>query len=424
MANTHSFETKFSKRMQASFYNMPIFRGIVNFEERANLSDGQSVVRPRKSIMTAADYTRGTDASLQTITEANETLTVNTAKIVPFSIDDLDKVQSNYPLMNEYADDAMSVINSSLDGDILAEYTNATSTVDDGDLGGTAGNPFTATTSNWTKAVSKAMQKLQEQNVDLTGMMALPGDFAKKIGFKGLVGKGFGAVSPQLNQLMVETLGSRESDLGDRVGVNGFQRSYLGFDMMLSNNTAWSAVLNLATNPTNGDTVVIDGVTFTFVSTIGSTAGNVLIAGAVDGTRANLEGAINSPTTTDANQVAVSSTRSNNYTLADSEKMDLFTATNDDTADTLSLVAKERSWVALSETLTDVTDAFVKETQHNLFGKKGAIDMVIQVAPKVSTSDIPLQLGKYVKPHVLYGKKTFNEGARQLVDVQINTAAF
>lgn len=424
MANTHSFETKFSKRMQATFYNKPVFRMIANFEERSNLIDGQSVVRPRKSIFVTQTYTRGSDLTMQTITEANETLTVNTSVSSPFPLDNLDEVQSKYSLMNEYADDAMSVINAQMDGQVLAEYASANDTVDDGDIGGTAGNPLTLTTSNYLKVLSKSLQKLREQNVDITGKMSLPDDFQKKLGFRGLVGTGFGVISPQMAQVAEEYNAGRETMEGDRVGINGFVRSQMGFEQFISNNLAWSAVLNLATTPTNGDTVVIDGVTCTFVTTIGSTAGNVLIGGSADVARANLTALINDPTTTSANQVAVSSTRANNYTLSDAEKFGKITATNDNSANTMSLVAVERSWVALSETLTDATDAWVKETQHNLFGKKGAIDMVVQVEPKVKVSDIPLQIGDYVKPYVLYGLQTFNEGARQLVDVQINTAAF
>src|SRR5690606_7901940 len=129
-----------------------------------------------------------------------------------------------------------------------------------------------------------------------------------------------------------------------------------GLDIYLTNNLSWSGVLNLATNPTNGDTLTIDGVTVTFVSSIGSTAGSVLIAGTVDGTRANLAGLINNPSTTSANQVAVSSTRSNNYTLSDKEKFDRLVATNDDTADTLTIVGEGVSYISVAEALTDPTD--------------------------------------------------------------------
>lgn len=61
-------------------------------------------------------------------------------------------------------------------------------------------------------------------------------------------------------------------------------------------------------NPANGETVTltINGTAcvFTFVSSIGSTPGNVLIGGTQTITRANLAALINAPGTTNANQVA------------------------------------------------------------------------------------------------------------------------
>lgn len=66
--------------------------------------------------------------------------------------------------------------------------------------------------------------------------------------------------------------------------------------------------LAINTNPSNGETVVItvDGtpVTFTFVTTIGSNQGNVLIGGSASVSRANLVNLINNPSVTNANQVA------------------------------------------------------------------------------------------------------------------------
>lgn len=427
MANTHQFETKFSKRMQSTFYNRPVFRALVNTEERANLVDGQSVTRPRKGLFVSQDITRGSDLSMQTINEEAETLTVNTAKSSPFSIDSLDAIQSNYQLMNEYADDAMAVVNAAIDADVLAEYSNATSTVDAGDVGGSSGSPISLTTSNILKVLSKATMKLRRQNVQVTDKFELSAE-AFQNGVEGgrkVVGKGFVAESPEFAQVLDEYYSNRETVGGDQSFANGYTgKAAYGLECYMTNNAAWSAVLALATQPTASDTLTIDGVTVTFVSTIGSTAGNVLIGADVDATRANLAGLLTNPGTTSATQVAVSSTRANNYTLSDKEKFDRITATNDDTANTLTTTAKGVSYLEVASSLTDGSDGWTKETQHILAGRKGATDMVIQAEPQVMVSDIPLQIGKYVKPYSLYGLKTYNEGARALVDIQIDSSSF
>lgn len=81
-------------------------------------------------------------------------------------------------------------------------------------------------------------------------------------------------------------------------------------------NFAWAASLlltvSLGTNPSNGNTlsIVINGttITFQFVSSIGSTAGNVLIGGSATATVANLLALLNAPATTNSTQVALSGT--------------------------------------------------------------------------------------------------------------------
>jgi hypothetical protein len=66
----------------------------------------------------------------------------------------------------------------------------------------------------------------------------------------------------------------------------------------------------LSTNPTNGKTLTFDingtNVVLTFVSSIGSTAGNVLIGASAAATCANLLALLNQPQTTTANGVALS----------------------------------------------------------------------------------------------------------------------
>jgi len=50
--------------------------------------------------------------------------------------------------------------------------------------------------------------------------------------------------------------------------------------------------------------------------------------------------------------------------------------------------------------------------------------MVMQSEIGVALSDIPKQLGKWVKPNALYGKKTFAEGAAALVSVDVDSSTW
>lgn len=68
----------------------------------------------------------------------------------------------------------------------------------------------------------------------------------------------------------------RESGLGDATFVNGYPaQKLLNALLVTSNNLPWSATLTLGANPSDGDTVTIAGVTFTF-------KGTPVLPGAVD----------------------------------------------------------------------------------------------------------------------------------------------
>jgi hypothetical protein len=174
-----------------------------------------------------------------------------------------------------------------------------------------------------------------------------------------------------------------------------------------------------ATTPTATDTVTINGVVFTFQTTIGSTAGNVLAV--TDGVTSmtNLQNFINAPSTTSANQVAL--------TAANQALMRGITASGVSGATgTLSLKAEGKSYVVVSETLTPAADVWTaaRQIQHQLFGKKGAVTFVAQKYPTIEVRDVPDKLGKNILPYILYGLKTFIKAKDKLVDVKIRSDAF
>jgi hypothetical protein len=420
--NTHVFETRMSARMQASFIKKPVFRSFVNEEERKRLPSGQAVTRPYRSLIRAQDVSRNGTLTFQDLTDTNETLTVNTIKSTPFQIDDFDAVQSNFKLQNEYAADAAAQLKAIVDGDILSEVANAANVVDAADFGGSSGSPIDLDESNVFSVFTAINRKLQEAEADITGV-----DPRQEMAGKNMPGvggmAGFFVQSPYFQSVLASAEGNRETPQGDRVGLNGYVQTRGALDLFVSNNLYWTALYSMATTPTDGDTVVIAGVTFTFKTTLGATAGNVLIGGSADAARANLTALINDPATTTANGVALSNTRASTYLRSNREKIDDLVAVNDDTANTMSLTGAGISYYVLDETLTDATDGWSKETQHQIAGQKGCVDMVAQVGPEVKTSEIENGFGIKVKPRILYGKKTFVEGARRMVDVKVNTAA-
>lgn len=380
------------------------FRELVNLQEESLLSKGDTVNKPYRSLLSV--NTLGSEGSYtrQDVTDTNESLSIDQEKEVSFYIRDLDEIQSNYATASEYAKHAAQVLSNAIDGDVLAEAANATHTVDDADMGGTADEGITLTTSNISTLFLAASEKLDRTNSPEQGRFAV--------------------LSPQICRILKDYLVNRETAWGDKVGENGFVGMYDNFAIYKSNALYWTGVLSLVTQPTDGDTVTLNipnalgtrtTITFTFKTTLGSTAGNVLIGGSADVARANLATLITTPGTTTANGVAL--------TAANQALLKGVTGTNDNDADTLTVAAQGKGFIVVGETLTDATDTWTATTllQHALFGVKGAISMAMQVRPNMLVKSRDGYIGSDIVSWNVYGIKTFADGARQLVNAEIRT---
>jgi hypothetical protein len=401
MANALSpyFPEFWAKTAQVLHKPRAIYRQIANFRGESVLKNGDVFHRILPNTTQIQDYTRYSDIDGQDINGTDETLTVDSEKAFRFSVDDFDEIQSNLSLAQTYAKNAMTDLTNVLDSDLLYEAVNATSTVDDETIGGSSDTPITLAGSNVFETFTKVQQKLGEQNVDLNSL--------------------YGVIDPATAQIISSQVGGRETSFGDTVTRNGFMGNmlrYNGMDLFVTNNYTSSIELSIATQPTNGDTVVFtiagEAVTFTFVTSIGTTAGNVLIGASADTARANLETLINAPGTTTAQGVALTGT--DLYLLQQSVAVD--TAADD----TLDFYAKGKTVVG-TETLTDATDGFVaaKASRHLQFGRKGAVDMVVQDKPNMAVRLEPKHFAGNVMGRSLYGIKTYTDGAAQLVDVRV-----
>ncbi len=158
----------------------------------------------------------------------------------------------------------------------------------------------------------------------------------------------------------------RETRLGDSTLRNGVVGPWQGWTVVQNNNLPWSATLGIATKPIEDDTVVISGVTFTFMDTIAS-AGDVDIGANVGESRANLKLAVENGAVGTA-YIQLSSrdrfliSRKRRIACTSDAAM-LFTGFGD---------------ISVSETLTDTTDAWASQVQESVFMIRGAIDLVLQ----------------------------------------------
>lgn len=400
MANSFNFADIWARKQQDIFLKKSAYAVMADVSAKSELKYGKTYKRNYSSV-SASDVpsivVRGTDMAVTDVSDTTETLTINKEFGKVIAINDFDELQSSYSLAMTYGEQYGQIMQAQIDADVLYEVVNAQSTVDAGDVGGTVGQSIDLTTSNVLNAVAAVTKDLRQLNVYETDLV--------------------GIVSPRFEQVLTLYMGAKVTDLGDKVTENGYFAKILGYNLYTSNNLTGSAVLALATNPTANDTVTIQGVTFTFVSPIGTTAGNVLIAGSADATRANLEALINAPQTTTANGVKLSDANIEKFRAR-------AIAVNDDTANTLTVFYKGANEIVVSETLTAAADVWTTELkkQSNVFGVRNKMTTLIaQKAPSVEQTRIPLQNGDYVKNFMLYGVKTFKDNATRMVKVDVRT---
>lgn len=375
---------------------MNVFSNIANYRLEPILMKGQQAHRPYMSDIVVNTLSSEGAFTRQDITSTDEYLTVDQEKEASFYLRDIDHWQSHYPTREEQAKKAARRLMNHVDGDVLGEYDQATYNLSDGDFGGTTGNGINVTTSNVGQIFSKSRQKLDVADNDQ--------DEQK-----------WAVISEEFYTVLQDKLSDRESGMGDEVSRNGYVGNYMGFKLYKSNALGSSYSLAYdATTPTATDTVTINGVVFTFQTTIGSTAGNVLAA--TDGVTSltNLKNFINDPGTTSATQIALSTANQNRL-------KGITASISGGATGTLTLKVEGKGSIAVSETLTPAADVWTTglKIQHILIGQGKPIDLVVQKYPKMMMFDRTGYVGADVVNYLVYGKKTFADGARRLVDVKM-----
>lgn len=406
MANnlSASFPDVWAREQQETFLKENVAKNIADYNTTLDwVSYGDTLVKTYRS--TNADdapgvYTRGTDMVEKDITDTAETMTINRSFGELIYVDDFDKIQSRYDIAMAYGRDQGILLSNQVDAEVFAEALNADNVIDASSDWGTAGQWLTVTTSNVFKMFSTAKKKLQKQNVAST-------DFV-------------GAVSPDVEDIINQYYAGRNTILGDDTNKNWFGGRVFGWrNLYTTNNLTATAVFSLTSNPSNGHTVTVAGQVFTFVSSIGTTAGNVLIWADADATRANLAALINAPSTTTANWVALWTASS----AVVKRFVARISAVNDNAADTLTVTYKWGNVLDVAVSGTGTWTASLKK-QHNLLTVKGNPVLVMQKTPVVQVVEHQSRLGKNIKNGVLFWVKSFRENKKQMVRVEVRTDTF
>lgn len=342
---------------------------------------------------TVSDYTKYTDLTMQDNTATNEYGSIDQSRAVIFNIDVVDKRQ-NLPSFVEFkSKEAAYRLRNDIDQKFLQEVANADLDVDDGDIGGTAGNPIVLSASNAFETMTQTFADLGRNEVESDAPW-------------------YCCVDYKMAAVLAQSFAANGFRIADNTLVNGYTGNAAGLNIYLSENLYSTVNLGIATNVSEGDTVVFNGVTFTFNATP-SGAGSVDLGSDAATSVDNLVAAINDSGTAGTTYIQLST--ANRRKLANQR---VVAADN-----TTYLTITSAGRMTLSETLSAAADGFGAQTLQCLYGKQGVIDLVVQEQPNVEERKPALNLSTNYIAHTLYGVKSFQEGTLRSGNLKIQGQA-
>ena len=355
---------------------------------------GYKAHRPILSHPQVGTYTPHNDINFEKKSATKETLTVDTFEYAAEDIDITESKQSPYDLLGHSLMSIRKGLMNAVEQKFLSEITNAAHSI--------SGSPVEVTTNNILDILEEAEGKL--------GAFDAPYETSMRAAVLG----------PRTVARLRRAKSDRESGLGDSVLANGVVGPWQGWTVVQSNNLPYSATLELATNPADGDTVTIAGVTFEWQDDLDDvTPGNVGVlrdTSNVDVSRANLVACINDSGTAGTNYVQMDA--KSNFIIRRKRRI---TATNDNSKDEMTIAGFGD--ISVSDDLTDTTDTWADQKQESVFMIRGAIDMVLQFMD-LKVADKEKGFADLPKGIIGVGTKTFSDGALLMVNLTQDVSSF
>jgi len=391
------FQAKFDNAYQEIFDKVLVAKAIMNTRFEASLKFGESVERFAYDIsgVVVRSVVRGSDSTVDVVTDNTELLTINLEKEAVFFLSDGEMTQAGPLNPGEVIGGKIAVkVAADLDARCFAEVLNAYQTFDTGDLTTlvSTGVPFALTSTTVPQMITRMPAKLKKgASQTMTNMALVIDSYGAGDIEQYLLGKQFSIV--------------------ESVFKNGYSGPMSQAEVYVSDNLTGTVLLTDAALG-NDDTFVINGVTFTAKTTLGTAAGNFALGANNTAALANLVTLLNAPGTTNAVQVALSA--ANQALFADTYRISALAVTA-----ATSLKITSVGGGRITATATGDSSTVTLAAVHAYYGKKGAIDLVIQDFSKVDMRQTSTKRGMNIFTSYLAGLKTFADGAKQFLDVLI-----
>jgi len=395
------YKEAFDNSYQDIFQKTLVSKEIMNTRFEPVLRYGESVERVSYNIdsVRVRDVSRGSASTIDALTDSTQLLEVNIEKEAVFHISDGEATQAGPLNPGEVIGGKVAhKVSQDLDARCFAEVANAANTFDAGDLTTMASTGVAidvTTAANVPKMTSRMSAKLQyKENIQTATNMAFVVD---------------SYTASDIEQYLM----GKDIDIAGSVFKNGYAGVIRNAQLFVSENLLSGGTLTFTDVNVADDTVSINGVTWTSKATC-SAAGHVDVhATTEEGAAGNYVAAINN-----ANSYAAEAGAAGTYfevSAADRAILDDANITATLVGATVVLTGAGR--LVLAETETNAS--WGSEYISCYFGKKGAIDLVVQDLSPVDMRITDDRRGTNVFSSYLAGIKTFTDGSKQFLNVKI-----
>lgn len=359
----------------------------------AQFGDGITFEMPQLAYMQVGNYT-GTLVSKNVVTQKS-TMTMDKTPIVTFQYDDVDKLKDSWDVIARTDSNSVYKLKQKMEGDFFAlayasaRYGNTTPTA-------------VLSTSTALNTVMTAVTQLKHAGVN-------PNEIC-------LVGDAY------LSQILAEQAVSSTFTLSDSSFQRGYTGTKVGGALLYENqNLTATTTLDLATNPTAGDYVRINTITYTFVAAIGdlnatygTTEGNVLIGAAANDSCVNLVEAINA----DATGVAGANVGVK-YVAHSADNADFVTGFTAADGTNLMTLVSQHGYRVVSSSMTNASNDFQAVITHAVVMAKGAVKVAYRRGIQNDKRSVENSLEFKYSNYALWGQAVSIEGAKRIYDLEI-----
>jgi hypothetical protein len=229
-----------------------------------------------------------------------------------------------------------------------------------------------------------------------------------------------------LSNILAQQAISSTFSLSDQSFQRGYTQTRVAGALLYENqNLTATTTLDLATNPTAGDYIRINTITYTFVAAIGNTnatygttEGNVLIGASADATCISLVEAINA----DATGVAGANVGTT-YVAHSADNADFVTGFAAADGTNLMTLPSKHGYRPVVSSMTNASNDFQAVITNALVMAKGAIKVAYRKGIQNDKRSVEGSLEYKYSNYALWGQAVSIEGAKKMYRLQIMSQA-